>query len=185
MTAASGPRIPAPGRGRLRGVEKEGENLPRKPASLPLGLGSLEHEFGGLHIGVFGHGRGKAREPEQERAREAQSGDWARALGKRTRQRSGRVYPLSLAFFHPNVNSQIEFHFLFTAWVRHPQRAEIDPSFFFWLRRENGRFRMRKPGRRALWWTRRVSQPSWVSGVALQSPSARSWEEAIIRLGMR
>ena len=133
MTAASGPRIPAPGRGRLRGVEKEGENLPRKPASLPLGLGSLEHEFGGLHIGVFGHGRGKAREPEQERAREAQSGDWARALGKRTRQRSGRVYPLSLAFFHPNVNSQIEFHFLFTAWVRHPQRAEIDPSFFFFF----------------------------------------------------
>lgn len=76
MTATSGPRILAPGRGRLRGVEKEGENLPRKPASLPLGLGSLEHEFGGLHIGVFGHGRGKTREPEPEQAREAQK--WRR-----------------------------------------------------------------------------------------------------------
>lgn len=72
MTAASGPRTLAPGRGRPSGVKKEGENLPRKPASLPLGLGSLEHEFGGLHIGVLGHGRGKRREAEQERATEAQ-----------------------------------------------------------------------------------------------------------------
>ena len=72
MTAASGPRTLAPGRGRLSDVKKEGENLPRKSASLPLGLGSLELEFGGLHIGVLGHGRGKRREPEQERATEAQ-----------------------------------------------------------------------------------------------------------------
>ena len=38
---------------------------------LALGLGSLRHEFGGLHIGVFGHGHGQTCEPEQEWAREA------------------------------------------------------------------------------------------------------------------
>lgn len=36
---------------RLPGVSEGGRFRP-----LPLSLGSLEHEFGGLHIGVFGHG---------------------------------------------------------------------------------------------------------------------------------
>ena len=31
---------------------------PAQTLVLPLSLGSLEHEFGGLHIGVFGHGSG-------------------------------------------------------------------------------------------------------------------------------
>lgn len=92
----------------------------------------------------------------------------AQAPRKRTLQQRRHVSPRPLAFFHPNVKSQIEFHFLFTDWVRHPQRAEIDPRFFFCLRPENGLFRMRKPGRRALWWTRRVSQPSWATGAALE-----------------
>ena len=44
---------------------------------LALGLGSLRHEFGGLHIGVFSHGRGQTCEPEQEWAREAQEWRWS------------------------------------------------------------------------------------------------------------
>lgn len=55
---------------------------PCKLLALPLGLGSLEHEFGGLHKGVFGHGSGdnsvegwelaqdKIAPLEQERTRE-------------------------------------------------------------------------------------------------------------------
>ena len=39
--------------------------------------GSLGHEFGGLHIGVFGHACGQTREPEQEWGREA--GKWRRS----------------------------------------------------------------------------------------------------------
>ena len=104
--------------------------------------------------------------------RSHKGGDGARAPRKRTLHWSGRVSPRSLAFFHPNVKSQVEFHFLFTAWVRHPQRAEIDLRcvffFFFCLRPENGLFRMPKPGSRALWWTRWVSQPSWATGAALE-----------------
>ena len=68
--------------------------------------------------------------------RSHKGGDGARAPRKRTLHWSGRVSPRSLAFFHPNVKSQVEFHFLFTAWVRHPQRAEIDLRcvfFFFFL----------------------------------------------------
>lgn len=65
--------------------------------------------------------------------RSHKSGDGARAPRKRTLHWSGRVSPRSLAFFHPNVKFQVEFHFLFTAWVRHPQRAEIDPRVFFFF----------------------------------------------------
>lgn len=38
-------------------VGKE-QSFPHKLPALPLSLGSLEHEFGGLYIGVFGHGSG-------------------------------------------------------------------------------------------------------------------------------
>ena len=56
--------------------------------------GSLGHEFGGLHIGVFGHGCGQTREPEEEWVREARK--WRRSPS------SPKTYaPVQRARLHP------------------------------------------------------------------------------------
>lgn len=58
MTALSGFRELLHG-----GEDARAECCPRRAglphtSALPLSLGSLEHEFGGLHIRVFGHSSG-------------------------------------------------------------------------------------------------------------------------------
>lgn len=62
------------------------ENPDSRPSSAsPLGLRTLEHEFGGLDIGVFGHGsalRGGSRVPADRREDVAKDGERALTAGE-------------------------------------------------------------------------------------------------------
>lgn len=117
----SGP-LRRPGAGARRKGE---EGLPRRLPASPLGLGSLEHEFGGLHVGVLGHGSGDTsperlelaedQTPRLERGGTREAHMWRRSTGPpqnaRRHRRRLRGIP---GLFHPNTESQIELYFLFT-----------------------------------------------------------------------
>lgn len=141
------------------------ENPGSRPSSAsPLGLRTLEHEFGGLDIGVFGHGsalRGGSRVPVDRREDVAKDGERALTAGdegvphRPSASSSSALRKLPLPVYRGRAATAAAEGPAAPACLRFPRRSPGCWGFFFFFPRPQ----QAKRTEAAPWWTRRSLLP--------------------------